>query len=182
MGSRAPALAAAGAEIFAAIEGAHEAAAALAKDAPFPVFVDAEGKVNAVYPVAGEGGGRKTVVIDPNQRMLAVFAGADPAAETERALQFVRTNWRAPEPRPAGPTAPVLLIPDAFDKDLRRTLIEAWRTDHAEMGVSGSTDAMLYDKKKSRDHLIRDPAMVCLVSETPNRRIAPEVMAASRPR
>ena len=186
LAERAPELARLGAEIFAVIEGAPGAVAALvgsvvaegAKDAPFPVFVDADGKVNAVYPVAGEHGGRKTVVIDPNQRMLASFAEGDPAVETGRALDFVKQNWRAPQAAPAGRPAPVLLIPDAFDKALCRTLIDAWRKDHAEMGVSGSTDAMLYDKKKSQDHLIRDPAMVRTVSETLNRRIAPEVMKA----
>ncbi|MGQ0676983.1 MAG: 2OG-Fe(II) oxygenase [Rhodospirillales bacterium] len=178
LAARAPELAEAGAEAFAVVAGAADAAAALAKDAPFPVFVDPEGKVNAVYPVAGESGGRKTVVIDANQRVLAAFADADPAAEADRALDFIRRNCRAPEARPAGRPAPVLLIPDAFDRALCRDLIVAWGTDHAELGVSGSTDAVLYDRKKSQDHIVREPAMVRRISETLNRRVAPEVAKA----
>ncbi len=178
LAARAPELSALGAEIFAVVEGAPGAVTALAKGTPLPVFIDADGKVNRVYPVAGEHDGRKTVVIDPNQRALATFAEADPAAELGRAVDFVKKNWRMPAAAAAGRPAPVLLIPDAFDKELCRALIEAWRKDHAEMGVSGSTDAVLYDKKKSQDHLIRDPAMMRLVSETLNRRIAPEVMKA----
>jgi peroxiredoxin len=178
LAARAADLTGAGAEIFAVVQGDAEQAKALAKDARFPVFVDAEGKVNAVYPVAGERDGRKTVVIDPNQRVLAAFADADPAAETDRALACVKANWRAPEARPAGRTAPVLLIPDVFDPALRRALIEAWEKNHEELGVSGSTDAVLYDRKKSLDHVVRDPAMVRRISETLNRRVAPEVMKA----
>lgn len=171
-------LAQTGADFFAVIQGASQAVAALAKDVPFPVFVDPEGKVNAVYPVAGESAGRKTVVIDANQRVLQSFAAADPARETAEAFAYIKRNWRAPETRPAGRAAPVLLIPDVFDADLRRALIAAWDKDHEEMGVSGSTDAVLYDRKKSLDHLVRDPAMVRRISETLNRRVMPEVIKA----
>ena len=175
---RAADLAAAGAEMFAVIHGTADQAKALAGDAAFPVFVEAEGKVNAVYPVAGERDDRKTVVIDPNQRVLAAYAEADPAAETGRALAYLRENWRPFEARPAGRVAPVLLIPDVLDAGLRRTLMDAWTKDHRETGVSGSTDAVLYDRKKSQDHIVRDPAMVRHISETLNRRVAPEVMKA----
>lgn len=174
----AAALARAGAEIFAVIQGPPEAVAPLAKDASFPVFVDKDGKVNAVYPVKGETAGRKTVAIDANQRVLAAFANADPADDIAQALAFIERAWRAPQPHPAGRTAPVLLIPDVFDPGLRRELIEAWGKDHAELGVSGSTDALLYDRKKSQDHIVRDPAMVRRISETLNRRVMPEVIKA----
>ena len=178
LAARAGDLAGAGAELFAVIRGAPDAVKALAKDAPFPVFVDAEGKVNAVYPVQGETAGRKTVVIDANQRVLAAFAGADPAGDLGRALAYIEQNCRAPETRQAGRVAPVLLIPDVFDAGFRHELIEAWGKDHAELGVSGSTDAVLYDRKKSQDHVVREPAMVRRISETLNRRVMPEVVKA----
>ncbi len=174
----APEIAQAGGEVFAVIQGAPPAVAALAKDAPFPVFIDPEGKVNAVYPVAGESTGRKTVVIDENQRVMKSFAATDPSRETAAAIAHIKQHWRAPEARPAGRVAPVLLIPDVFDAALRGELIAAWSKDHAELGVSGSTDAVLYDRKKSQDHIVRDPAMVRRISETLNRRVMPEVMKA----
>jgi peroxiredoxin/predicted 2-oxoglutarate/Fe(II)-dependent dioxygenase YbiX len=165
-------------DIFAVVQGGPAEAAALGKDAPFPVFVDIEGKVNAVYPVSGESGGRKTVVIDENQRVLEAFAGGDPDGEIAHALAFVREIWRRPEAFPAGRVAPVLLIPDVFDPALREALMAAWAKQHEEMGVSGSTDAVLYERKKSQDHLVREPAMIRRISETLNRRVMPEVIKA----
>lgn len=179
---RAPAATQRGVELYAVVEGTPEKAAALVKQstgdgAPFPVFIDAEGKVNRVYPVAGARG-CKTVVIDPNQRVLTAIADGDAASQTDRALQYLAQSWRAPKPAPAGRVAPVLLVPDVFDEAMRRTLIDAWHKDNAELGVSGTTDAVIYEKKKSRDHVVRDPELNRRISATLNRRIAPEVMKA----
>ncbi|MCK6449489.1 MAG: 2OG-Fe(II) oxygenase [Alphaproteobacteria bacterium] len=183
MSARAAALKALGAELFAVVAGAPERVAALARDAaggepPFPVLVDAEAKVNRVYPVAGETRGLKLVLIDPNQRALAGFAGAAPEALIDDARAWLERHWRAAAPVAGGRPAPILLVPDAFDPALCRALIDAWHGDHAELGVSGSTDALLYDRKKSQDHVVRDPDMARRISRTLNRRIAPEVLKA----
>jgi len=172
-----------GCELFAVVIGAADRVAALAKAAapgelPFPVFIDAEAKVNRVYPVAGESAGLKLVLIDPNQRVLASFAGAGPDPLVDAARDWLARHWRAAEPTPSGAPAPILMVPDAFDRALCDALIAAWRADHAELGVSGSTDALLYDKKKSQDHVVRDPDMNRRISQTLNRRIAPEVLKA----
>ena len=172
-----------GAELFAIVTGAPERVAALARqtapgDLPFPIFVDAEAKVSRVYPVKGEAKGLKLVVVDPNQRVLTSFAGAAPDTLLHHARDWLAQHWRAATPVDGGQPAPVLMVPDAFDLALCRTLIDAWRGDHVELGVSGSTDALLYDKKKSQDHIVRDPDMVKRISTTLNRRIAPEVMKA----
>ncbi len=183
MTARAASFKALGAELFAVVGGAPERVAALAREAacgepPFPVLVDAEAKVNRVYPVAGETRGLKLVLIDPNQRALAGFAGKAPEELIDAAQAWLGRHWRAAEPVAGGRPAPVLLVPDAFDPGLCRALIEAWHADHAELGVSGSTDALLYDRKKSQDHIVRDPEMTRRISRTLNRRIAPEVLKA----
>lgn len=172
-----------GAELFAVVAGAPDRVAGLARQVapgalPFPVFVDAEGKVNRVYPVSGEQRGRKLVVIDPNQRVLTGFADAAPDRLLGEAKDWLRSNWRVAAPVAGGMPAPILMVPDAFDPALCRALVDAWRADHAELGVSGSTDALLYDKKKSQDHIVREPEMVRRISTTLNRRIAPEVLKA----
>lgn len=173
----------AGFECFAVLRGAPERVRDLARrlwgdETPLPVFVDAEGKAAAAFPVAGESAGRKSVLIDQNQRVLLTLVDGAPAAWPERALAWLKANWRAPSPQPIAQSPPILLVPDAFDPAFCRQLVEAWKADHREMGVSGSTDALLYDRKKSQDHVVRDPALARRVSQTLNRRIAPEVLKA----
>jgi hypothetical protein len=176
--------AAAGIERFAVLRGAPDRVAALVRaawphGAPVPpVFVDAEGKANAAFPVSGEQAGRKAVLIDQNQRVLATIADGPPARWPRRALAWLEANWRAPVPVPIAASPPILLVPDALDPGFCRQLIEAWRQDHRELGVSGSTDALLYDRKKSQDHVVRDPELNRRISQTLNRRIAPEVLKA----
>jgi hypothetical protein len=176
--------AARGVERFAVLRGPPERVKALAREVwgdgapPIPVFVDAEGKANAAFPVAGETAGRKAVVIDQNQRVFATMTDGAPAGWPARALAWLRDHWVAPAPTLVESSPPVLLVPDVFDPALRRLLIEAWQRDHQELGVSGSSDALLYDRKKSQDHVVRDPALARRISQTLNRRIAPEVLKA----
>jgi predicted 2-oxoglutarate/Fe(II)-dependent dioxygenase YbiX len=165
-------------ERFAVLRGTQDQAKAAAATIEAKVFVDAEGKVNPVFPVQGESAGRKLVVIDKNQRVMTSFADGAPETWPARAEAFLRATWTPDPVVPGGRPAPVLLVPDAFDPGLCRRLIEAWEKDHREMGVSGSTDALLYDKKKSQDHLIQDPGLQREVSQMLNRRIAPEVQKA----
>ena len=165
-------------ERFAVLRGTPEQVKAAAAGLATKVFVDAEGKVAPAFPVRGESGGRKLVVIDQNQRVMTSFADGDPAAWPARAAAYLHDAWKPAPVVPGGRPAPILLIPDAFDPALCRRLIEAWEKDHREMGVSGSTDALLYDRKKSQDHLIQDPAMQREVSQMLNRRVAPEVQKA----
>ncbi|MCC6471321.1 MAG: 2OG-Fe(II) oxygenase [Alphaproteobacteria bacterium] len=172
-----------GAETFAVLRGPPARVAALVQAAggeavSFPVFVDAEGKANAAFPVAGETQGRKAVVIDANQRVLATLADGAPEAWPARALDWLKARWHPAPPVRPGATPPILLVPDAFDPGFCRQLVEAWRKDHQELGVSGSTDALLYDRKKSQDHVVRDPELNRRISATLNRRIAPEVLKA----
>lgn len=165
-------------ERYAVLRGTPDQVKAATATLQTKAFVDAEGKVNPVFPVRGETAGRKLVVIDRNQRVMTSFADGSPETWPARAADYLAAHWRPEPATPGGRPAPVLLVPDVFDADLRRRLIDAWSKDHREMGVSGSTDALLYDRKKSQDHLIQDPAMQREVSQMLNRRIAPEVQKA----
>ncbi|MCC7047996.1 MAG: 2OG-Fe(II) oxygenase [Alphaproteobacteria bacterium] len=183
LAGQAGAFAALGVEIFAVLRGPPARVTALVQAAaggtlPFPVFVDAEGKANAAFPVAGEAAGLKAVVIDANQRVLATLGEGAPETWPARALEWLKAHWRPQPPVRPGTTPPILLVPDAFDAGLCRDLIAAWQADHREMGVSGSTDALLYGRKKSQDHIVKEPALHQRVSATLNRRIAPEVLKA----
>lgn len=165
-------------ERFAVLRGAASAVAGVAGNAPFPVFVDAEGKANAAFPVAGEASGRKLVLIDENQRVMACFAHGSAETWPAEALAWLKRRWHPFEAAPGGRPPPILLVPDVFDDAFRRKLIDAWRKDHREMGVSGSTDALLYDRKKSQDHIVEEPELKRAISAMLNRRIAPEVLKA----
>lgn len=165
-------------ERFAVLRGTPDQVKSAAATLQAKVFVDPEGKVAPAFPVQGESGGRKLVVIDQNQRAMTSFAGGDPVSWPARAADFLRDAWKPAQAAPGGRPAPVLLVPDVFDPALCRRLIQAWEKDHREMGVSGSTDALLYDRKKSQDHLIQEPGLQREVSQMLNRRIAPEVQKA----
>ncbi len=165
-------------ERYAVLRGSPAAVKAATAALQTKVFVDPDGKVAPAFPVKDETGGRKLVVIDQNQRVMTSFADGAPESWPARAAAYLRDAWQRAPVVPGGRPAPVLLIPDVFDPALCRRLIQAWEKDHREMGVSGSTDALLYDRKKSQDHLIQDPVMQREVSQMLNRRIAPEVQKA----
>ena len=119
------------------------------------------------------------IVVDPTLHVLATFpfAGPDGTECHEAVLNFVE---RLPSPGDyAGLEipAPVLLLPNVFEPDLCRHLIELYDADdRAESGVMrngiGVIDAGF---KKRRDHTIDDPGLIQEIQVRIMRRVVPEI-------
>ncbi len=123
---------------------------------------------NEVRPglLAGAGAaGLRTYVLDPNQRILALIDGGDPARHAENALAVLAAQPAPPPPAHLTTSAPVLLIPNVLPPALCDELAARWHGDHAE-GVVGvivdgrTVDKQVSTKKQSLDHGVTDPAMV----------------------
>ncbi len=189
LAAQAETLHAAGAELFAvsADDVAANKATAERHGLTFPLFSDREGAILPILLTADAPGlpetqpGRPafaTYVLDPNQRILAVFRGPPAENHGPAALEVLR-QWTKPdeESRVLRRGAPVLTLPDVFDADLCRTLIEAWEREHQEGGLSDGTQNV-YDERKKRnlEHVVMDPALSRRVMRTLARRIGPELV------
>lgn len=184
--AKADALAADGVEIYAIAGGDFGAncKAALAADLPFELFTDPEGAVHERYGLAvGVGSGRPvTIVLDPNQRVLAVIEGGA-KSHIDRAVQILSLRDTAP-PRTITRTAPVLLIPGVLDRAFCRKLIDIWHKQNEPSGtitMDDKGDAARANRdqvKRRRDHHVRDPALFEEIEARVFARIAPEIFNA----
>jgi peroxiredoxin/predicted 2-oxoglutarate/Fe(II)-dependent dioxygenase YbiX len=171
-----PALADLGAELFAVARQVAAADAAVVERGVL-LFADADGKVAAQYKLVPDAA-PVCFVLDANQRLLRRIDAA-PERLAAEALAWLERHWHPPAPGPAGAVAPVLLVPRVLAPELCQHLIAAWQADHAEGGVSGAYgDAMAEEKKRSLDHIVRDPALRQRLSALLARRIGPELRKA----
>ena len=123
---------------------------------------------NEVRPglLAGAGGhGLRTYVLDPNQRILALIDGGDPARHAEDALAALAAQPAAPSALHLTAAAPVLLLPNVLPLAFCDELVARWQRDHVEGVVGVIVDGRTVNKpvsakKRSLDHDITDPAMV----------------------
>jgi predicted 2-oxoglutarate/Fe(II)-dependent dioxygenase YbiX len=103
---------------------------------PFAVLADPRNEV------LGRFGGAAVAVLDRNQRIAGLFAGADPVAE---AMALCRRLDDADPPAPAAGHAPVLQVPGIFEPELCRRLIDFWRrgdkrANEVTRGTAGRAD------------------------------------------
>lgn len=118
------------------------------------------------------------LLLDANQRVLKVFR--DPEAGLQALAALLDDG--PPAGRPPQ-TAPVLLIPDVLSRTQCAALIALWRTSN-EAGEVGSSDAAggtvnrVTERRRCRDHTIRDVALNRAVGRQVARRIAPEIAKA----
>jgi len=162
-----------------------------ALDYPFLTWSDPEKAISRAYhaklglPFAAEAPADMVtaVLLDANQRVLAVRRGAD-AALAAQVLDFYDS---LPPPEAAeerGTNAPVLLIPRVLDRETCRALIERWHVAGHEEGTVGlvaggvEQDTVAHEAKKRLDHSIADPDLNRVLQRTIGRRIAPEVEKA----
>ena len=147
---------------------------------PFPAFLDAEGKIAAVYRAVGA---PTVFVLDPNLRVLEAFRLDDGRAAARRILDVIDTLPQV-EAMEIAAQAPVLLIANALDDATCAQLIDAWETwGNVETGVEQSTAGRREDTrqaqfKRRRDHTITDPELSQRIAVTLGRRIMPEIQKA----
>jgi hypothetical protein len=147
--------------------------------ASFTVFSDPPGQmVGPLMAGAGAGGQGRLFLLDQNQRIMDILeigsAGCDLTAVLSR-LKEIRDE-RASSPSTQGRAAPVLLLPHLFDQAFCRQLIDLWKAEHQEGGFStGYGNTYDASKKKTLEHVIKDPALHRYISYTLARRVGPEL-------
>ena len=161
-----------------------------ALDYPFLTWSDPERAISKAYhgklglPFRAEAPGDEAVAVlmDANQRVLAVKRSAD-ATLAAQVLDFYESQPPAGRAEERRANAPVLLIPRLLDQDMCRSLIDLWHGDHEEgtVGLVASgleRDTVAHAAKKRLDHAIADPETNRILQRTIGRRIAPEVEKA----
>lgn len=147
---------------------------------PCPAFLDAEGKVAAVY---GAGGAPTVFVLDPNLRVLEAFRLDDGRTAARRILDVIDTLPQV-EAMEIVAQAPVLLVANALDDATCAQLIHVWETrGNIETGIERSAagrreDTLQAQFKRRRDHLITDPDLAQKIAMALGRRITPEIEKA----
>lgn len=151
-------------------------------------FRDFDKTVGRLYGAVGADGGgeyRPSIfVIDPGLRVLAVFAVTEPERVGDRIAAFLGRLPSLPAPAPAAYQAPVLIVPNVFEKAFCDRLIELYETEGAvESGFmrerDGRTVAVIdHAHKRRSDHVMRDPRMREQVRARIHRRVAPAMKRA----
>ncbi|MGE0425370.1 MAG: 2OG-Fe(II) oxygenase family protein [Reyranellaceae bacterium] len=122
----------------------------------------------------------RLIVLDANQRLVGAFAGGDEGALREpvlAAIEVARAD-RPPESVLCGSAAPVMMLPRVFEPAFCTSLIELWTTgERSDGGVSSRYgNVMAADRKRTEDHIVRDPATVKEISDRLAYRVGPELM------
>lgn len=162
-----------------------------ALDYPFLIWSDLEKAISRAYygklglPFNAEALGDEAVAVllDANQRVLAVHRGAGKAMAS-RVLAFYDVLPASETAEARASNAPVLLIPHLLDRGMCRSLIDMWHEGGHEEGTVGlvasgtEQNTVSHAAKKRLDHGIADPELNHILQRTIGRRIAPEVEKA----
>lgn len=154
------------------------------------IFWDATGAVAQLYRLStAEGGDWQnqqpvTFVLDPGQRVIGIFATSDGRLQADSVLQALRRLPKLGPPRPAQMQAPVLVLPNVFERDLCRRLIEGYRANGGtESGFMVERDGRTVRAtdprhKRRNDWIISDRALIDLAQERIRRRLVPAIHQA----
>jgi len=122
----------------------------------------------------------RLIVLDANQRLVGEFAGPniDVLRESALAAIAVARADRPPESVLFGAAAPVMMLPRVFEPAFCTKLIELWSTGgRSDGGVSSRYgNVAAADRKRTEDHIVRDPAVVKEISDRLAYRVGPELM------
>ncbi|MBX3497901.1 MAG: 2OG-Fe(II) oxygenase [Alphaproteobacteria bacterium] len=153
-----------------------------------PVLCDPDRRVLATLlapdPAQGASVGaphdHRLIVLDANQRLVDAFTGADVEALRDAVLAAIAAARadRPPETVLFGSAAPVMMLPRVFEPAFCRSLIEQWTSgERSDGGVSSRYgNVMAADRKRTEDHIVRDPAMVKQITDRLAYRVGPELM------
>ena len=174
-----------GAHIFAITRDDQAAVAGIGADMapPFLVLSDPDGKGSATIGLAPDRRLTIAFLLDPNQRVLAVFdeSDGDPVA---RGLAALDSHLPIPEPAFVPMCAPVLIIPRVFDPDYCRKLIRVYMTKgNEESGTFRMVDGKPVKQpnhavKRRRDHHVTDEKLMQEIFGLMQRRVVPEIRRA----
>ncbi|OFW99912.1 MAG: peroxiredoxin [Alphaproteobacteria bacterium RIFCSPHIGHO2_12_FULL_63_12] len=125
---------------------------------------------------------RRWVIIDPTLRIIDVVPFAPDRSDINAALSLVEKS-----PPPASfpgfeVSAPILVLPNVFDRDFCRALVGLYETHGGEDSgfvreIDGKTVGVSdYAHKRRRDYTIDDKAIIDRTKALVQRRIAPEIL------
>jgi peroxiredoxin len=126
-----------------------------------------------------------TFLLDPALRVLAVLPIADPAAHAQQLLELIGRLPPLGGVRPARSGAPVLLVPQLFEREFCRELMALYDRHGGEdsgymtSDASGKTVGVIdYGRKRRRDYVIEDAEARKGIRTRIERRLVPEVRKA----
>lgn len=125
-----------------------------------------------------------TFLLDPVQRVIGIFATNDGRLQADSVLQVLKRLPKLGAPRPAQMQAPVLVLPNVFERDLCRRLIEGYRTNGGtESGFMIERDGRTVRTtdprhKRRNDWIISDRALIDLAQDRIRRRLVPAIHQA----
>ena len=129
---------------------------------------------------AAMGGGQvplRLFFLDRNQRVVTHLEGKIDAQKFDNALDKLLQDIRYLDiPRTLSNPAPVLIVPRVLDQATCKELIALWQKENHEGGFStGQVNTYDPDKKKTLEHVIKDPKLVRRLNITLARKISPEL-------
>ncbi|WP_374649764.1 redoxin domain-containing protein [Dongia sp.] len=139
-------------------------------------LLQAETPATALQPV--------TFLLDPNLRVLGIFATNDGRLQADSVLQVLKRLPKLGAPRPSQMQAPVLVVPNLFERDLCQRLIEGYRNGNpAESGFMVERDGKTVQQhdhrhKRRSDWSINDRGLIEAAQERIRRRLIPEIRKA----
>ena len=153
------------------------------------IFWDSERKVTQRYQIASAETPIAalqpvTFLLDPAFRVLGIFATHDGRVQADSVLQVLKRLPRLGAPRPAQIQAPVLVLPNVFERDLCQRLIEGYRNGNpSESGFMVERDGKTVQQhdhrhKRRSDWIISDRTLIEAAQERIRRRLVPEIKRA----
>lgn len=154
---------------------------------PGSVLIDRHGVSAQAFGLPWErlGTASRTYVLDPNQRVLAVYDehGEDPAAQAFDLVAGLQLFTKSLQPRDI---APVLMIPRVFEPEFCQHLIEIFKErGFHETGTITTREGRRiqqvdHSMKKRFDHIIEDRQLLEAIHWRFARRVTPEIQKAFR--
>ncbi|WP_374380631.1 2OG-Fe(II) oxygenase [Dongia sp.] len=155
----------------------------------FDIFWDFERKVAGRYQLATPDQPAAafqpiTYLLDPNLRVLGIFATNDGRLQADSVLQVLKRLPKLGNPRPSQMQAPALIVPNVLERELCQRLIEGYRGGNpAESGFMVERDGktvQIHDHRHKRrsDWSINDRSLIEAIQERVRRRLVPEIKKA----
>lgn len=152
-------------------------------------FLDYDGRVSRLYgaaPVDAAAGGtvqirRFWAVLDPTMRVRAVFPNRPDGSERHDVTSFLKALPAIDAYAGFSVQAPIIVLPDVFERDFCEHLIGLYRTHGGEESgfmreVDGKTVAVVDPRHKRRaDYTIEEEALKKLIQQKVVRRVVPEI-------
>lgn len=157
-------------------------------------FWDFDGMVSKLYgslPPDAEPGADtmekfrpKWVVLDPTLRVKKIFSLSDDSDNARTVIQYLNAMPWPPTMGGMDVMAPIIILPDLFDLELCRHLIDLYKNNGGEASgfmreQAGKTVLINDTKHKSRrDYLIKDEKLIAHLKALFRRRAIPEIKKA----